>query len=488
MIQTRKRERVEKSNQEQAIASWINYLNSVRLETLSRTLNAQDANLEKAISTIDDTLNTIKDEIIIRNRGGEKGMHGFIAVIAECGIGNARREIAGKAPNYIWVNDNGPADLIRDGIEIQQKFVNAGNHLSLQAIKQHFEAYPWFLSTGRKYQIPQDHYEKIMYLLSIPEEQAYKMPTSNSEFSLKQWKEVHSFFEQGDIRVSDIEPSQLSYKAVQKGVISDTLKAEKTSLKETDKALRKQAYAKSKPTIAEGIKATSTAAAFEGGFTFCAAIIRKIRDGKQIKDFSTDDWSEILKESGVSFAKGGVRGASIYALTNYTATPAAVANSLVTASFGIAQQAHLLRIGSISEAEFLVNSEVLCVDVSVSALSSFIGQAVIPIPVLGAVIGNTIGTLMYQVAKDSLKKKERQLLERYLREIEQSEKQLDKQYREYVNRINSELKQYCMLLESAFAFDIKDAFSGSVKLAQYVGVPLEDLLKSKEEIDDFFLN
>ena len=28
---------------------------------------------------------------------------------------------------------------------------------------------------------------------------ANKMPTSTGEFSLKQWKEVHKFFEEGDI-------------------------------------------------------------------------------------------------------------------------------------------------------------------------------------------------------------------------------------------------------------------------------------------------
>lgn len=49
-------------------------------------------------------------------------MHGFIAEVAECGI-ESREQILGKAPKYIWINDNGPFDFVRDGIEIQQKFV-----------------------------------------------------------------------------------------------------------------------------------------------------------------------------------------------------------------------------------------------------------------------------------------------------------------------------------------------------------------------------
>ena len=94
-----------------------------------------------------------------------------------------------------------------------------------------------------------------------------------------------------------------------------------------------------------------------------------------------------------------MREISIYAITNFTATPAAVASSLVTASFGIAQQAYLLNAGKITQDEFILNSEMLCVDVSVSALSSFIGQVLIPIPFVGAVIRNTIVNLIYQSAK-----------------------------------------------------------------------------------------
>lgn len=66
-------------------------------------------------------------------------MHGFIAEVAECGIGNARSQIAGKAPVYEWINDNGPEDLKRAGILIQQKFVQAGNHLSLPGDTKHLE-------------------------------------------------------------------------------------------------------------------------------------------------------------------------------------------------------------------------------------------------------------------------------------------------------------------------------------------------------------
>ena len=56
---------------------------------------------------------------------------------------------------------------------------------------------------------------------------ANKMPTSTGEFSLKQWKEVHDFFESGDIPLDKIEPSKLRYDEVQKDSYEQTFSKEK---------------------------------------------------------------------------------------------------------------------------------------------------------------------------------------------------------------------------------------------------------------------
>ena len=479
--------RVAKSNQEQAVASWVNYLNQVRLDRLMEAQQQQNQNWDQAVETLNNTLSTINKEIIERNRGGIKGMHGFIAEVAECGVGNAREQVQGRLPIYEWINDNGPADLLRDGVQIQQKFVASGNHLSLQAITQHFEKYPDFLNLGGKYQIPEDHYEQIKRLLSIPKEQANKIPTSTGEFSLKQWKEVHDFFDKGPIKLQDIEPSKLKYDQVQMNRINDTIQSEKKSLKETDKKIRDDAYDASKPSWEQGAKVAALSAAIEGGTAFVTAVAKKRKAGKRLGEFDSKDWEEVFKESGIGIAKGGVRGISIYALTNYTATPAAVASALCTASFGIAEQAHLLRNGKITQEQFIMNSEILCLDTSVSALSSFIGQALIPVPVLGAVIGNTVGTLMYQIAKDNLTKKEQQLINGYLKYLYELEIALDNKYKKYINELNKGLTIYYEMLEKAFSPNYAEALEGSVALAMSFGVPSEELLKSISEVDDYFL-
>lgn len=479
-----------KNGQEQAVASWINYLNQVRLDRLMEALQKEELNLNEAMSTIGETLKTISRDIVNngKGRGGQYGMHGFIAEVAECGIGNAREQIEGKAPIYEWINDNGSEDLRRGATLIQQKFVNGGGHLSLQAIRMHLNAYPDFLDNGGVYQIPEDHYEKIKWLLSISEKEANKMPTSTGDFSLKQWREVHEFFKNGDIPLDKVEPSKLKYSEVQKGTYEQTFSKEKDSLRKRNQERKEQAYNKSKPTLSEGAKATAAAAAIEGAMALCLGIAEKRKSGKKFNAFDEEDWKEIAATTGKGTLKGSIRGASIYTLTNFTATPAAVASAMVTATFGIAEQAYQLKQGNVNEQRFIENTEMLCLDASVSALSSFAGQILIPVPVLGAVIGNTVGTMMYQIAKDNLSAREQKIFEEYAEAVRQLDVSLQDQYQEFVDEIGKDTKLFMELLNRAFAPDIRVAFEGSIDLAKSCGVPVDEILDSKEKIASYFMD
>jgi len=481
-------EKIIKSSQEQAVGAWITYLNQVRLDRLVDALAQQDVNFSKAMETIQTAFGAIKSDIIVRNRGGDKGMHGFIAEIAECGIGNARQHILGKETIYTWINDNGPDDLIRGTEAIQQKFVQAGGHLSLRAVAEHLKHYPDYLKAGHKYQIPKDHYDKIMAYLEMPAETANKLPTNTGEFSLRQWKEVHAFFEENNIDASKLEPSILEYGEVQRGTITATFDKETRHLEEIDQEQRDLAYNASKPTISEGIKATVVGAAAEGVTAFVMDVIRKRKEGKRFYEFDEADWIEIAGETGKGTIKGGIRGASIYALTNSTATPAAVASSITTASFGIAEQAHLLREGSINEVQFIENSEMLCLDASVSALASFAGQVLIPVPVLGAVIGNAVGTMIYQVCKDSLGQKESEIIEGYLQNISDLDDMLASEYQIYMDQLNGCFVTYMELLSASFDPDVEKAFEGSAVLAKAVGVPEGEVLGTYDQITSYFLD
>ena len=77
---------------------------------------------------------------------------------------------------------------------------------------------------------------------------------------------------------------------------------------------------------------------------------------------------------------------------------------MVTATFGVAAQARKLSKGDISAEDFIDNCEIVCLDVAVSALSSMLGEVLIPVPVLGAIIGNTVGISFLSLLSESRQK------------------------------------------------------------------------------------
>ena len=161
---------------------------------------------------------------------------------------------------------------------------------------------------------------------------------------------------------------------------------------------------------------------------------------------------------------------------------------MVTASFGVAEQVNRFRNGEVSEADLYVNAEIVCLDAAVSALSSAIGQAIIPIPVIGAVIGNTVGSIIYQTAKDGLSTKEQQILEEYDRKQKELDDRLSAEYRALVSELSADMSTYMRLLVDAFDPDPHRALVGSCELALELGVSSDEVLDSAEKIDDYFLN
>ena len=154
----------------------------------------------------------------------------------------------------------------------------------------------------------------------------------------------------------------------------------------------------------------------------------------------------------------------------------------------MADQVCQLKQGQINEQTFIENSETLCLDASVSALSSFAGQVLIPVPVIGAVIGNTVGTMMYQIAKDNFSSYEQKIFEEYKESIYLVDKELNEQYQEFVDEMGKDTQMFMELLDKAFVPDISLAFEGSIELAKSCGVPTEEILIGKDKVAAYFLD
>lgn len=478
-------ERTVKSTQEQAVASWITYLNQCRLDTLMERLRQQDINLEEALKELDELKKFLGDPAHIL--GNDATKHGEIAEHMQVNIANARRAIRGLAKNHTFkgVGRTAPEDYIRNGNQVQSKFYNGlkqtlFNHHGLE---DHLKKYPDFVKNGGSYDIPKDQYEKLVKLLDD-----YKNNPSNlSTADYRLAKRIDEFLKTYNLKLGkDIHASVVNYSDTQKGNANKTVKKEEQNIKKEDQDQRKEAYDKAKPSLKEGMKATGVSAAAEGGITFCMSIARKSKQ-KKLSEFTEEDWKEIGIDTGKGAAKGGIRGATMYLLSNFTATPANVASAYVTAAFGIAGQLKALEDGKVSEEDFVINCETVCLDVTVSAIASVAGQALIPIPVLGAVLGNVAGEFMYELCKKQGAEKSQTIIANYKKELSELNQQLDIQYLQVVIQIQKSLQKFKELEDLAFDPDINKAFDGSINLALEIGVSKNKVLKYMDEIDSYFL-
>jgi len=66
--------------------------------------------------------------------------------------------------------------------------------------------------------------------------------------------------------------------------------------------------------------------------------------------------------------------------------------------------------------------------------------------------------------------------------------QLQLQYMQVILEIRQAFKKFKSLEELAFDTNVNKAFLASVELGRYVGVSEDALLKTVQEVDDYFLN
>lgn len=468
-----------KRTQEQATAAWIDFLNRLRIKELIDRIAAQDGCLEKAMEELQKLKDFIGDPEHIL--GSESTKHGEIAEHAQVNISNARKLIKGCKAEYSFdgVGRTAPEDYLRGNTQIQSKFYNGdsgGN--TFRAITEHLKKYPDFVKNGGEYEVPKDQYENIMKAMSKPSSQRSRAEETLVK-KIKEWEK-----ETGISFKDKVKPAVVDYKDVQQGNIHDTVEREEESIKETDQKRRQQAQEKAKPSIKEGAKASAISAGIEGGVAFCMAVAHK-RKEKKLGDFTAEDWKEVGIDTGKATATGGIRGGTIYVMTNFTPVPAPVASSLVSAVVGVAGELEALHTGRITQEEFLANSETLCLELAVSTVAAMLGSAFIPTAIIGSVIGNTIGMMLYDMMKEL--GEETKILDEYIKDLNIHNSQLEKKYRDFIQNLRDQYNKFSSMLELALSENVNVAFSASIDLSRFVGVEESKILDSISKIDAFFM-
>ena len=420
--------------------------------------------------------------------GSVNTKHGEIAEQVNVAIGRARDVLSGNAPasTFEGVSRTSPVDYVRDGAGAQAKYYN-GLQNSLGGVSEHANRYTGFAGGEGIYDIPRDQYEQLGQLSRTGHTDGL---SDNSANAIRGRLDA---LEQQTGRSADdlLRPGDATYREAQQGRVHETIRDRESELSRTNEELKEAARTEHGPSLSGLGKAAAAAiaAAVGGGVVLAQGIWVKYREGKNPfkGEFTLEDWRDV-GVPGVQGAGGGaVAGGGVYLLTNSARFSAPAAGAVVSGLMGIGSLLRQYHAGEISGHEFVGMSQMVAMDAAIVGLASATGQVLIPVPVVGALVGSVAGKFVANVITETLGESEAELIA-HLRAYEQSAlAQLDKAYREHIRRLDA----YFGSLErlAAFAFDsdvnLDLRLNLSIRFAERVGVPDELILRTTDDLDEF---
>lgn len=385
------------ATEDQTAAAFSDMLKTIRLDRMAEGLRSEATNKAAADGILQD-LKDSAEHVVETNRGGVKGMHGFLAERLQCYGENARSAVKGDVLHYKLVDNNGPVDYYFDDIPVQAKACRSGGMFGLDHVAAHSDTYLWFKAEGF-YHIPRDFYNKAMKLLRMTAETAGKLRRED----YRQWKDVQAFFrENPDIKVK---PMAFDYDQCQAGNVEQTICGIEADVQKTHEARKKALIDAAKPTLQEAIRVTVSSAALEGCLDGVSEMISKAGDGKTPADYDSDDWKDVGIKAVAGTGKGAVRGAAVYSMVNVLNVPSPLAAGTVSVVFYGVSEGKKLRNGEIDNSQFALNMANHASDAAVSAVGAALGGTLCPKhKVLGAVLGSVVASYIWNEGKKVLKK------------------------------------------------------------------------------------
>lgn len=460
---------------------------AARLADEAVALGRQDAALSEALKSVDQVRQFVGTPENILGNPATK--HGEIAEQVEVGIRNARDLLAQRTATATFdgIGRTDPTDYIVDGEHIQSKFIN-GARQTLDHVLGHMDKYPGYGADGSGYHIPKDHYETIERVLRgepVDGLSARAVRSLQAKAAAIEEATGRPFHEV-------VRPGVSEYADVQQGRIHDTLDRHDADLKAENESRRANIHEEHGPSLAGGAAAAAKGAAVGAGVRIAVAVYQKRKDGKRMfhGDYTAEDWKDLGVEGLKGGVQGGIAAGALYALTNYADMAAPFAGAVVSSSLAVGQLAVRYKRGEIEFDEFVALGQVACLEGAVVGLASALGQAVIPIPAVGALVGAVAGRWLVSLARDHLAEQESELRARLDAEFNDFCSRLDAEYQRFVQSMLLEYDRLGRLADAAFDLSRNVALrlDLSVELARGYGVSETEILHNVDEIDAFMLS
>ena len=491
---------------DQGLAAWVDGLNHTRriplyeaLDALQGDLDRQDLAAAHALSELDWVREKIgSPEHLL---GSDKTKHGEIAEIAEVGIRRARDLMVGRFPSSFWVEEGGgrigPDDYGIDGVGVQSKFLDGLNN-GLRAAVEHAKRYPGEYGAGAEkyFHLPKDQVDILRRIQSGDTDGLSAKTVRAALAHIRTLEELR-----GQSADEFLRPATHTYAEVQQGRIGGTLDGHERDLRSQNQTAKENivddrredveaAEAKAAPTLGQMGQVAATGAAVGAGLRLTADVYQKWkREGKRPTEFTAEDWRELGGNALGGAVTGGVSASALYGLTNYSTLSAPFAGAVVSSGRAMATLAQQYRAGDISFEEFSDLSLVVTAEAGVAAAGAALGQVIIPIPVLGAVIGSAVARLASEHAKGHLEEQSAAFAARLAADFDGQVARLDAEHRSALVALEAEMALLSNLADLAFDLTLNAdlLLLASVEHARAHGVPEDRVVVTPDDVDAFII-
>jgi hypothetical protein len=466
---------------DQVTGVFVDFGNQIREAASALALAEQQAALARALIEMQKVIDFIgSPEHIL---GSIKTKHGEIAEVLEVRVRNALELVRGNpvVATFEGVGRTAAADFKLWNRDFQAKWIN-GERNALDHILDHVRTYPSFSPGGGNYVIPAEQFNLFKAVASGEAVEGASDKTIRT--ILRKMSEVEAqtgkpFFEVVHKGVS-------TYADAQQGRVHIFVEEQTEELNKTSQDREEVIEKEHAASFGGALEAAAIAGLVSASISVAVSLYQKHAAGKNAfrGQFTQQDWQDVFGNAGSAALGGAVTGGALYLLTNFADMSAPLASAIVTATRGMAVLAEDLYSGKIDFNGFVDAGLIVCAEAAIIGVATAAAQVLIPIPVLGGVIGSISGRMLVSLAKtvsDDLSKR------------------IEKDLGTFLGRLDAESAVLVASIEerfdllgdlTTFAFDLEHNVTlllSSVELGRAHGVPAAVLIHSDDDLDAFML-
>ena len=225
-------------------------------------------------------------------------------------------------------------------------------------------------------------------------------------------------------------------------------------------------------------------------------LIDTLASGKRMKDLTEEDWKSIASKVSQYAVMGSGEQYSEFVFTMYAdyidvsvdTLPESVSEESVAAirelSGSIRSNSDQFRSGELAEIDYIEGCLWISLEAMIKLLSCYLTAG---ISKEYAYFAQAASQLAFEYGRLALYSKEQALMEAYIENQYQLDKDLETKWKKYTDELQMYSEKFQELIDAAFTENIHEALVNSAALARAAGVREEEILITEEDIDDFFL-